>query len=105
MLGSRSGIIRCDLVGVSIALVEKMCHFSMDFETLLLAAWKLVFCCLPLELHVELSTPPVPLLPECCDASCHDNGLNLRICKQPQLSVFLYKSCFVHNVTSQQWKP
>jgi hypothetical protein len=45
----------------AVTLLEEVCHFGVGFETLLLAAWKLVFC-LPLEQDVELSAPLAMLL-------------------------------------------
>ena len=35
-------------------------------ENLLLATWEIALFCLPLEQDVELSAPPVPSLPGCC---------------------------------------
>jgi hypothetical protein len=83
LLGPGSSTIRrCDLIGVGVALLEEIRHFGVGFETLLLAAWKPVFSCLPLEQDVELSAPPSPCLPGCCYVSCHDdNGLNFWNCK------------------------
>ena len=51
-------------------------------QTLLLAAWKTVFCWLPQKQDIELSVPPSPCLLRCCHDSHHDdNGLNFRTCK------------------------
>jgi hypothetical protein len=51
---------------------------GLGFETILLAAWEIVFWSL-LEQDVEHSaSSPAPCLSPCCHASCHDdNGLNL----------------------------
>jgi len=49
-------IRRCDLVGESV---------GVGFETLLLAAYKSFFFCLPLEQDAELSAPPASCLPGC----------------------------------------
>jgi len=77
MLGPGSGTVRYGLVGVGVTLLEEVCG-GMGFETLLLAAWKPVFSCLPLEQDVELLAPPAPCLPGCCHASSHDDyGQNL----------------------------
>ena len=59
---------------------------------------------LPPDLDVELSaTSPAACPPACSHAFCHDdNGLTLGTVSQPQLNVFLYKSCCGHGVSSQQ---
>jgi hypothetical protein len=88
MLGPGSGRRRHGLVGVGVALLTWVwpcwsgCGLvgvtvGMGFRTLVLAAWKAVFFCLPLKQDVELSAPPAPCLPGCCHAShLDDNGLN-----------------------------
>ena len=58
---------RCGLVRVDVSL-------GMGFKTLILAAWKPVFCQQLSDEDVELSAPLAPCLTE----GCHDdNGLNL----------------------------
>jgi hypothetical protein len=45
MLGPGSGTIwRCGLIGVGVALLEYVCHCGHGLKTLILAAWKSVFC-------------------------------------------------------------
>jgi hypothetical protein len=59
-LGS-GNIWRCDLVGGSVSL------WGWSLRSLsVLAAWKTVFSCLPLEQDVEFSAPPAPRLLGCC---------------------------------------
>jgi len=68
MLGPGCGDIRrYGLVGIVVALLEEGYHCGVDFETLLLATWELVFC-LPCEQVVELPALPVLCLPGCCYA-------------------------------------
>ena len=63
--------------------------------SLLLAAWKPVFC-LPLEQDVELSTPPAPCLPRYCHALHHDdNELNLWTCKLDPIKCCPLKTAIV----------
>jgi hypothetical protein len=51
-------------------------------KTLLLAAWKPDFYLRSSNQDLELLSPPVPLLPGQCYASCHDdNRVSLRTCK------------------------
>lgn len=48
-------------------------------------------------------TPFAPLHAHCCQPPCHDNNeLQVGI---PPLNVFLYKSFYGHEVSSQQLKP
>ena len=84
---------------------RKYVTVQMGFKTLILAAWKLVFC-LPSEQCVELSAPPAPCLPGHCHASHQDdNGLNLRTCKPaPNEMLSFVRVCFGHCVSSRQWK-
>ena len=83
-------IMRCGLVGESMTL-------DRDFE---LKNWPvgLSLLLLPANQDVELSAPsPVLCHPACFHESCcDDNGPH-----QPQLKVFLYKSCQGHGVSSQ----
>jgi hypothetical protein len=41
---------------------------GVGFKTLILAAWKSVFCQQSSDEDVELSAPPAPGLPGCCHA-------------------------------------
>ena len=93
-------IRRRGLVGVGVALLEEVCVWwwlkpgpvsHTPFP-------------LPVGLNVELSvTSSAPCLPGHHHAFCHaDNALNLLTVSQPQLNVFLYKSCLGHGVSSQQ---
>jgi hypothetical protein len=59
----------------SVALLEKewpclrkCVTVVVDFKTLILAPWKPVLSCLPLEEDVEFSAPLIPYLPGCCHA-------------------------------------
>jgi hypothetical protein len=64
MLSPGSGNIwRCGLVRIGVALLEEVCHCGCGLKILVLAAWKPVFSCLPLDEDVELSAPPAPYLP------------------------------------------
>jgi len=80
---------RCGLVGGSVSV-------GMGFKTLVLAAWKPVFC-LPSVGDVELSAPPpTPCLPGCC----HVPTLMImdwasEPVSQPQLNVVLYRVALV----------
>jgi hypothetical protein len=58
-------IWRCGLVGVGTAFSVTL---GMGFKTLVLAAWKLVFSCLPSEQDVQCSALHRPGLPKCCHA-------------------------------------
>jgi hypothetical protein len=58
----------------SVALLKEVCHCGRGLMTLVLAAWKTVFCWQPSDEDVELSAPPSPCLPGCC---LDDAGLNL----------------------------
>ena len=70
MLGPESGTIwRCGLVGVGVTLLEEVLEevtVVIDFKIFVLAAWKPVFSCLPLEQDVELSAHPSPHLTGLC---------------------------------------
>jgi hypothetical protein len=58
MLGPGSGTIRrCGLVRVGLALLEEVCHCGVSFKILVLAAWRPVLFCLPLDEDVELAAP------------------------------------------------
>jgi hypothetical protein len=61
MLCPGKGTIR--MCGVGVLL------WAWAFKTLILAAWKPVFCYKPLDEDVELSAPPALCLPECHYAS------------------------------------
>ena len=97
-----SGIIRrCGLVGGNVSLWGWVLRSSV-----------LKVCCCGIQSPSVacrsrcriLSSSPAPCLPAQCDALHHDdNGLNLWTVSQPQLNVFLYKSCLGHGVSSQQW--
>ena len=66
MLGPESGTIRgYDSVGVGVDL-EEVCHCGCGFKTLILAAYKPVFCQQPSDEDVELLASPAPCLPGCC---------------------------------------
>jgi hypothetical protein len=83
----RSGTIRrCGLVWVCVPLLEEVCHFVAGL-------WYLPPSCLDetlLDEDVELSVPPVPYLPGCCHASCHDDSrLDLRTCKPAPVKCLL----------------
>jgi hypothetical protein len=60
----------CICLAQEVALVEVGPYWSrcvtVNFMTFILAAWKSVFSCLPLEQDVEPSAPPPPCLPGCC---------------------------------------
>ena len=59
---------------------------------------------LPMYQDVEPSVPPAPGLPIYCCASCHDNNeLTFESINQPQINIFLYKSCLGHRVSLQQY--
>ena len=60
MLGPGS-IKRYGLVGGSVVIVR------VGLETLLLAACKLVFSCMPFDEDIEFPVPPVPFLPGHCN--------------------------------------
>ena len=72
---------KCGLVGVSMVLLEEVCHYGSElWEIPSSCLRKLVFCLL-LAGNVELSPPLGSCLPQCCHASCiDDNGLNLWTC-------------------------
>jgi hypothetical protein len=59
----------CSVQGVAlfgdVTLLSKSVTVGMGFNTLVLAAWKPVFCLLPSDEDVELSGPPAPCLPGC----------------------------------------
>lgn len=58
MLDPGRGTIRmCGHVGVFVAFWSSSVTLGMTFNTLIIAAWKPVFSCLPLEQEVELSAP------------------------------------------------
>lgn len=83
MLGLGSGTIRrCDIVGGSVSLC------GVGHETLLLAAWNTVFCCLPPNQDVEpLATSPAPCLSGYrCASHRDDNGATFEIVCQSQLN-------------------
>jgi hypothetical protein len=69
---------------------------GVGYKTLILAAWKSVFCWQPSDEDVELSAPPAPCLPECChiptlmiiDGACEPVS-------QPQLNVVLIRVALV----------
>jgi hypothetical protein len=54
-------IRRCGLVGVGVS------QWVRALKTLVLAAWKPVFSQQPSDEDVELSSPPAPCLPGCCN--------------------------------------
>jgi hypothetical protein len=79
-------IRRYGLVGVGMALLEKVCHCgghtSRSPMIKLCPVWKTVSL-LPMDQDAELPAPSsIPYLPSCCHASHRDNnGLNLWNCK------------------------
>ena len=83
MLDPGSGTIRkYGLVGIGVALLEKVFHVVGGLGNLLLTDWKTAVFCLPPEQDVQFSAPLAPCLPECCHDSRHDdNGLNLWTCE------------------------
>ena len=57
-------------------------------------------------LLLSLDQDVEPCLPAHCRASCHDDiEQNSEAVSQPQLNVFLYKTCFGHGVSSHQYNP
>jgi hypothetical protein len=50
-----------------VVLWNRCVTVGVGFNTLVLAAWKPVFC-LPLEQDIEFLAPPAPCLPEHCHA-------------------------------------
>jgi hypothetical protein len=72
-------IRRCDLIGVGMVLLEKVCHRGGGFEVSYVfkphpATQSPVAC----GSRCRLSAPPTPCLPVHCHTSYHDNnGLNL----------------------------
>jgi len=63
---------------------------SMGFKTFFLAAWKLVFSCLPLGEDVERSALPAPCLPGCyCVPALMIIDSTSEPVSQPQLSAVL----------------
>jgi hypothetical protein len=81
-------VSRCGLVG------------RTGLETFLLAAWKTVFSCLPLDQDVEFSTPsPVPRLPGLCHAPALMDWTSESV-SQCHLNAVLFKSCLGHGVHS-----
>lgn len=99
----RSGTIRgCSFVGVSMALLEVVCHCWADFEGSYAqdtAQWsQLTSCCLQ---YIEL---PVTIPASCLPASYHDNGLTSETVSKPtELNVPLISAvCHGHDGFSQQ---
>ena len=86
-----NSIRRCGLLGISVALLDKVCHCVGRLSEFLvfklcpvlnrLPSWlplKDNLSWLPLDQDIEISAHPVPRLSGCCHASRHDdNGLNL----------------------------
>ena len=68
MLGPGSGTIRRCGLGIGVSCWSRHVTVGMGFNTLVLAAWKPVFSCLPLEQDVEFSNIPIPCLPGYCHA-------------------------------------
>ena len=50
----------------SIAFRSRCVTVGVGFKTLILAAWKQVFCSKTSYEDAELSAPPAPCLPGCC---------------------------------------
>jgi hypothetical protein len=74
----------------------------MSSKTLILAAWRPVFCWQPSDQDVELYTMPAWMLPY----SCLDNsGLNLGTSKPAPIKCCPYKCCLFHGICSQQQNP
>jgi hypothetical protein len=103
MLGPGSGTIRrCGLVGVSVVLLEKVCHCGSGqwdpppnhLGVSILAAFR--WRCRTLSYSC---TRPAWTLPY---SHLDDNGLNLWTCKPAPITCYPYKSCFGHGVYSQQ---
>lgn len=97
---------RHNLVGVDVALLEEVCHCgsALKSQKLKLGLVCLILFLMPADSDIEPSaTSPAHCLPMCHHVSHHDNNeLNLWTKNQPQLNVFLRKSCCSHGISSQQ---
>jgi hypothetical protein len=81
----------------------KCVNLWVSCKNLVLAAWKPVFSCLPLEQCLTLTSTWA--LPTCIQLCSHldDNGLILWTCKPAPTKCCPYKSCLAHGVCSQQY--
>jgi len=61
-----------------VAMMEEVYHCGGGLQDPSPSCLRTVCSWLPLDEDIELSAPPVPCLPGCCHASCHDDhGLKL----------------------------
>jgi hypothetical protein len=75
---------------------RKCVTVGIGFKTLVLAAWKLVFSCLPSDEDVELSVLPAPRLPGCCHApTLMIMDWTAELVTQPRLHVVLVRVALV----------
>ena len=87
-----STIRRCGLAGVSVALLEEVCHYGGKLWWHIYSShdkkWYSLLL-LPADQDRELSAPPVPCLPGCHHVCHHgDNGLNIWNCKPAPIKCF-----------------
>ena len=83
MIGLGNGTIRmCGIVEGGVALLEEVFPLAGGFWDPLPLCLRTLCSWLPLDEDVVLSSPPVPCLPGCCCASCHDDN---------ELSLWTYK--------------
>ena len=85
------GVIwRHGLVGVGMALLDKVVTVDVNFKTLILATWKPMFSCLSSEQNVEHLDLPTSCQPGCCHApALMITDRTFEPVHQPQLNVSL----------------
>ena len=98
-------IRRCGLVGIGVTLLEKVCQCRAGL-------WGLIYAqampsvvhslsLMPSDLDVELSAyPGMSTCMQPCFPTMMAMDWTSETVSQPQLSVFLYKSCYGHSVFS-----